>query len=107
MDTVDITNLSWEPAPRIFDTEHNGQITNVFSGKMTGFGNHGDMIMHTGFESKRSSISLNIHGKWYFTDLTRDWPQFDQVFGRDAWQEFLKEFEQECQKELEALEEEE
>ena len=100
MTTIDITNLNLVPAPRGFGTDYNGQITNIFTGEMTGFGDHGDFIIDYNLDKHHASIALNIDGTWYDSTSTQDWPVFDEHFGRAEWQKFLADFEEECQDEL-------
>lgn len=104
MSTVDINNLNLEPAPTSFDLDYNGQITNIFTGEMTGFGDHGDFIIDYNLEQHRAVIALNVKGTWYHTFSTQDWPAFDEAFGRAEWQKFLADFKQECRDELAELE---
>lgn len=98
--TIDITTLDFIDTPHGFGTEYNGKITNIFTGEMTGFGDHGDLIIDYNLDFGRASLALNIGGTWYDSTSTQDWPVFDKCFGRAAWQEFLADFEQECQDEL-------
>lgn len=100
MTTIDITNLNLEPAPRGFGTDYKGQITNIFTGEMTGFGDHGDFIVDYNLDSHSASITLCVDGTWYDSASTQDWPVFDEHFGRAEWQKFLEDFAEECRDEL-------
>lgn len=107
MTTIDITNLNLEPAPRWMDDDYNGQVTNIFTGEMTGFGDHGDFVLDYSLDQHHALILLCIDGTWYDSRTTQDWPAFDEHFGRTEWQKFLADFEKECQDELEDDEDDE
>lgn len=100
MTTVDINKLNLEPAPPGFSEGYNCQFTNIFTGEMSGFRDHGAFIIDYNLDHHYASISLWLGRTWYDSTKTQDWPAFDEHFGRAEWQKFLADFEKECQGEL-------
>ena len=60
------------------------------------------LIIGHDIDARKSSIAAEVEGHWYDTSSTQDWPVFDRLFGRKAWQAFVAEHTAQAIAEIEA-----
>lgn len=94
--TADITTITWEEAPAGFD--YTGTLYDIQLAEIDGI----QLIIGHDIDSHKSSIAAEVDQHWYDTDSTKDWPVFDHIFGRKAWQAFVAEHAEQAIAEIEA-----
>ena len=94
--TTDITTITWEEAPEGFD--RTGSLYNTQLAEIDGI----QLIIGHDIDTRKSSIAAEVEGHWYDTSSTQDWPVFDHIFGRKAWQSFVAEHTAQAIAEIEA-----
>lgn len=83
MSVVDIFELQWLDAPSRLRGCFNARTAELEDGSL--------LFVDYDHELNRSSISMEAQGgKWHRTSDTADWPFFDDMFGRESWQEFAR-----------------
>lgn len=93
---TDITTIDWEDAPDGFD--RTGSLYDIQLAEIDGI----QLILGHDIDSRKSSIAAEVAGHWYDTQTTQDWPVFDHLFGRDAWQAFVAEHAEQAIAEIDA-----
>lgn len=83
--TTDITTITWEAAHECFD--RTGTLYNTQLADLDGI----QLIIGHDIDAHKSSLAAEAEGHWYDTSSTQDWPVFDHLFGRKAWQAFVAE----------------
>ena len=94
--TADITTIDWEDAPAGFD--QSGSLYAIQLADIDGI----QLIIGHDIDSRKSSIAAEVEGHWYDTSSTQDWPVFDRLFGRKAWQDFVAEHAEQAIAEIDA-----
>lgn len=92
---INIFNVEWEKAPYGFD-----QSGTLFGTQLANFDDV-ELIIGLDVDKGKASIAMTVDGRgWYDTSSTKDWPEFDKLYGRENWQKFLSEWEQDALEEL-------
>ena len=99
--TADITTITWEEAPTGFD--RTGTLYNTQLSEIDGI----QLILAHDIDTHKSSLAAEVAGRWYDTASTQDWPVFDALFGRKAWQELVADHQRDALTELADDEDEE
>lgn len=92
--TADIDTIDWEEAPAGFD--QSGTLYAIQVADLDGT----QLILGHDIDAHKSSIAAEVAGRWYDTASTQDWPVFDRLFGRDAWQELVTDHQEDALAEL-------
>lgn len=98
---TDITTIDWEDAPTGFD--RSDTLYNIRLADLDGI----QLILGHDIDAHKSSLAAEVAGRWYDTSSTQDWPIFDHLFGRDAWQELVVDHQEDALAELADDEDEE
>ena len=93
---TDIPTITWEAAPEGFD--RTGSLYNIQLAEIDDI----KLILGHDIDTRKSSIAAEVEGHWYDTSSTQDWPVFDRLFGRKAWQAFVAEHTAQAIAEIEA-----
>lgn len=96
-----MSTITWTPAPARYD--YSGTLYNILLAEHDG----AQLVLSHDLNSHHSSIAAEIDGTWYDSQSTQDWPQLDQLLGRDEWQKLVRDHESEALEELADWEDEE
>lgn len=99
---MDIDNICWETPdnPRAYAGDDSFQVIHA---ELAGLDDQDPMELIGSFDTRSNSYSLWLkinRFTSYDTNFTEDWPAFDHMFGREAWQAFVAEKETLAQEEL-------
>lgn len=98
---TNIDSIDWEDAPTGFD--QSGTFYAIQVADLDGI----RLILGHDIDAHKSSLAAEVAGRWYDTRSTRDWPVFDHLFGRNAWQELVADHQEDALTELADDEDEE
>ena len=93
---INIDAIDWEDAPAGFD--QSGTLYAIQLADLDGI----QLIIGHDIDTRKSSIAAEVEGHWYDTSSTQDWPVFDHIFGRKAWQSFVAEHAEQAIAEIDA-----
>lgn len=88
--TTNIYTLDWNEPTRTFGTDFNGQVADLDDDRIA--------IIDHDPDTKKSTLVIvdqTPTGSAASSADTQDWPALDREFGRENWQAFLRDHEQE------------
>lgn len=88
--TTDIYTLDWNEPTRTFGADFNAQVADLDDDRIA--------IIDHDPDTKKSTLVIvdqSPTGSAASSADTQDWPALDEEFGRDQWQAFLRDHEQE------------